>query len=126
MKYLIVITLIVFISSCKVQKVQVQRSPITSHAVGVGGTKYGVESKMGPPVSRELDRNVEEWHYCYCNTGMSLYEFLTVFFHDGGVVESVYYTVTFDEAGSATDPCWKFLKMGDYYVPYKIQNLRRN
>jgi len=120
MKYFIVITLIVIISSCKAQQVAENRGLPKDE-----GSIYSATIN-GPPISRELDRNVEEWHYCDCNKGKKLYEFLTVFLHDGRKVESVYYTVTFDEAGSGTEPCWKFVKMGDYYVPFKVQNLRRN
>ena len=70
---------------------------------------------MGEPVMSELDRNVEEWHYC--NTG-SRDRFLVIFFVDNRVVAKKYYLGE-DDYGD----CSIFVKTGDYKVPPEIQDI---
>ena len=68
---------------------------------------------MGEPVMSELDRNVEEWHYC--RTG-SRDRFLAMFFVDSRLIAKKYYLGK-DEEGD----CSLFVKTGDYIVPPEVQ-----
>ena len=68
---------------------------------------------MGEPVMSELDRNVEEWHYC--RTG-SRDRFLAMFFVDSRLIAKKYYLGK-DEQGD----CALFVKTGDYKVPPEVQ-----
>ena len=68
---------------------------------------------MGEPVISELDRNVEEWHYC--KTG-SPDTYLAIFFVDNKVSAKTFYTqnVGFGD-------CSLFVKTGNYKVPLEVQ-----
>ena len=70
---------------------------------------------MGEPVMSELDRNVEEWHYC--KTGIKD-KYLAIFFVDNKVSAKTFYTqnVGFGD-------CSLFVKTGDYKVPPEIQSI---
>ena len=84
-----------------------------SSKVQAGMTTDGVLKIMGEPVISELDRNVEEWHYC--KTGMKD-RYLAIFFVDNKVSAKTSYTqsVGFGD-------CSLFVKTGDYKVPSEIQ-----
>ena len=70
---------------------------------------------MGEPVMSELDRNVEEWHYC--NTG-SRDRFLAIFFVDNKLVAKKYYL-----GKSEFGDCSLFVKTGDYKIPPEVQEI---
>ncbi len=68
---------------------------------------------MGEPVISELDRNVEEWHYC--RTG-SRDRFLAMFFVDSRLIAKKYYLGKNEEGD-----CSLFVKTGGYKVPLEVQ-----
>ena len=84
-----------------------------SSNVKAGMTTDEVRNILGEPVISELDRNVEEWHYC--KTGMKD-RYLAIFFVDNKVSAKTSYTqsVGFGD-------CSLFVKTGDYKVPPEIQ-----
>ena len=84
-----------------------------SSKVQAGMTTDGVLKIMGEPVISELDRNVEEWHYCKTGTRD---RFLAIFFVDNKLVAKKYYLGKSDYGD-----CSLFVKTGDYKVPPEIQ-----
>ena len=84
-----------------------------SSKVQAGMTTEEVLKIMGEPVISELDRNVEEWHYC--KTG-SKDKYLAIFFVDNKVSAKIFYT---QSVGGGD--CSLFVKKGDYKVPPEIQ-----
>ena len=84
-----------------------------SSKVQAGMSTDEVLKIMGEPVISELDRNVEEWHYC--NTG-SRDRFLAIFFVDNKLVAKKYYLGKSEEGD-----CSLFVKTGDYKVPPEVQ-----
>ena len=84
-----------------------------SSKVQAGMTTDGVLKIMGEPVMSELDRNVEEWHYC--RTG-SRDKFLAIFFVDSRLIAKKYYLGN-NEQGD----CALFVKTGDYKIPPEVQ-----
>ena len=84
-----------------------------SAKIRAGMTTEEVLSIMGDPIFSELDRNVEEWHYC--KTGIRD-RYLAIFFVDNKVSAKTSYTqsVGFGD-------CSLFVKTGDYKVPPEIQ-----
>ena len=84
-----------------------------SSKVKAGMTTDEVRDIMGEPIVSELDRNVEEWHYC--STGMKD-RFLAIFFVDNKLVAKKFYF-----GKSTFGDCSLFLKTGDYKVPPEVQ-----
>ena len=84
-----------------------------SSKVKAGMTTDEVRDIIGEPIVTELDRNVEEWHYC--RTG-SRDRFLAMFFVDSRLIAKKYYLGK-DEEGD----CSLFVKTGDYKVPLEVQ-----
>jgi len=84
-----------------------------SSKVQAGMTTDEVLKIMGEPVISELERNIEEWHYC--STG-SEDRFLAMFFVDSKLVAKKYYL-----GKSEVGDCSLFVKTGDYKVPSEIQ-----
>ena len=78
-----------------------------------GMTTDEVRDIMGEPIISELDRNVEEWHYC--KTGMRD-KYLAIFFVDNKVSAKTFYT---QDVGYGD--CSLFVKTGDYKVPPEVQ-----
>ena len=84
-----------------------------SSKVQAGITTEEVLKIMGEPVISELDRNVEEWHFC--RTG-SEDRFLAMFFVDNKLVAKKYY-----RGKSEFGDCSLFVKTGDYKMPPEVQ-----
>ena len=87
-----------------------------SSRVQAGMSTDEVLEIMGEPVISELDRNVEEWHYCKTARLYTKDEFLAVFFVDNKLVAKKFYIAEI-EFGD----CSLFLKTGDYKVPSEVQ-----
>ena len=92
-----------------------------SSNVKAGMTTDEVRNILGEPVISELDRNVEEWHYCKTEIFNYNDEFLAVFFVDNKLVAKKFYIAEI-EFGD----CSLFLKTGDYKVPPEIQEILDN
>jgi len=86
-----------------------------SSKVKAGMTTDEVRDIMGEPVISELDRNVEEWHFC--RTG-SKDRFLAMFFVDNKLVAKKYYL-----GKSEFGDCSLFVKTGDYKIPPEVQEI---
>ena len=84
-----------------------------SSKVKAGMTTDEVHDIMGEPVISELDRNVEQWHYCRTTHKD---RFLSIFFVDNKVVAKKYYLGK-EELGD----CSLSIKTGDYKVPPEVQ-----
>ena len=86
----------------------------TSGKVRSGMTPNEVLKIMGEPVMTELDRNVEEWHYCRYVVNKDRY--LAIFFVNNKVIAKTFYT---QNVGNGD--CSLFVKTGDYKVPLEVQ-----
>ena len=86
-----------------------------SSRVQAGMSTDEVLKIMGEPVISELDRNVEEWHFC--RTG-SEDRFLAMFFVDNKLVAKKYYL-----GKSEFGDCSLFVKTGDYKIPPEVQEI---
>ena len=84
-----------------------------SSKVKAGMTTDEVRDIMGDPIISELDRNVEEWHYCSTERRD---RFFVIFFVDNKLVAKKYYLGKSEEGD-----CSLFVKTGDYKVPSEIQ-----
>ena len=93
-----------------------------SSKVTAGMTTDEVRDKMGDePIMTELDRNVEEWHYCRSDDFPAKDRFLAIYFVDNKVIAKKFYS---REKGSTVEvygSCEHFAKTGDYKVPPEIQ-----
>ncbi len=85
-------------------------------------TKVAIKRILGPPVMRDFYKNVDEWHYC--KTGSRTDEFIALFFYKGKLIEKVNYLVTLSDVGVMRGSCKKFIKMGNYRVPFKVLEIR--
>lgn len=106
-----------FLGSCGVQ----QKLSV-SYKLNEGMTKSEVEAIMGNPVKSDFYKNIEEWHYC--KTGMSVDEFVALFFYEGKLIAKKNYSVTTADAGGAYGSCEKFIKMGNYREPDIVTEIR--
>jgi len=96
-----------------------------SSKVQAGMTKNEVRDIMDEPILTELDRGVEEWHYCRSDNHPPKDRFLAIYFIDNKVIAKIFYTrwksnifdLKFDNMGS----CEHFIKTGDYEVPPEVQ-----
>ena len=75
---------------------------------------------MGEPVVSDLDRGVEEWHYCHTgkNSGDT---FVAIYFVNNLVVAKKHY-LTNEGFGS----CERFVKQGNYEIPPEVQAILDN
>ena len=78
-----------------------------------GMTTGEVLNIMGEPVILEIDRNVDEWHYC--KTGFKD-RFLALFFVDNRLAAKTFYI-----GKVAEGDCSLFVKTWSYKVPSEIQ-----
>jgi len=94
-----------------------------SSKVKAGMTTDEVRDIMGEPVMTELDRDVEEWHYCRYVINKDRY--LAIFFVDNKVIAKTFYTRwkanLFNRNPEHFGSCEHFVKTGDYKVPPEVQ-----
>ena len=76
---------------------------------------------MGEPVMSELDRNVEEWHYCRSDNWPPKDRFLAIYFVDDKVISKIFYTRQKGKKSKVFGSCEHFVKTGDYKVPPEVQ-----
>ena len=88
-----------------------------SSNVKAGMTTDEVRNILGEPFISELDRNVEEWHYCKTARLYTKDEFLAVFFVDNKLVAKQFYF----GKDMAWGDCSRDVKTGDYKVPPEVQ-----
>ena len=86
-----------------------------SSKVKAGMTTDEVRDIMGEPVMTELDRDVEEWHYCRYVINKDRY--LAIFFVDNKVIAKNFYTREKGIKVEVYGSCEHFAKTGDYKVP---------
>ena len=96
-----------------------------SSRVQAGMSTDEVLEIMGEPVISELDRNVEEWHYC--RTGGSLRgerdTFVALFFIDNKLTVKQHYSTHYGGGDAGFGSCEKFIKKGDYKIPTIVQEI---
>ena len=97
-----------------------------SSKVKAGMTTDEVRDIMGEPVMTELDRDVEEWHYCRYVINKDRY--LAIFFVDNKVIAKTFYTrwkgnifKSYVRNPEHFGSCEYFVKTGDYKVPPEVQ-----
>ena len=97
-----------------------------SSKVKAGMTTDEVRDIMGEPVMTELDRDVEEWHYCRYVINKDRY--LAIFFVDNKVIAKTFYTrwkgnifKSYVRNPEHFGSCEYFAKTGDYKVPPEVQ-----
>ena len=99
-----------------------------SSKVKAGMTTDEVRDIIGEPVVTELDRNVEEWHYCRSDNYPPKDRFLAIYFVDDKVIAKIFYTrqkgYLFNRNHEASGSCEYFVKTGDYKVPPEVQAIR--
>jgi len=103
---------------------------VTQDLKGAGKIRAGMTTDevieiMGEPILSELDRNVEEWHYC--RTGASLkFErdtYVALFFVDNKLIAKQHYSTHYGGGDAGFGSCEKFIKKGDYKVPPQVQEI---
>ena len=119
MKNLILILIVnsLFMGCYTAKQIFTSQNLSMSSKVQRGMTVDEVRDIMGEPIVSELNRNVEEWHYCSTGSGSGRKDrFLAIFFVDNKVVAKKYYLGK-EEFGD----CSLSIKTGDYKVPPEIQ-----
>lgn len=92
------------------------RQPIQNAIeLNTGMSMNEVSRVMGEPALRETTEQVTEWHYC--STGTQTDRMVALFFVDGRLRETLYYSVSLSQAGGITGSCDNFFKMGGYVEP---------
>jgi len=92
------------------------RQPIQNAiALNTGMSMTEVSRVMGEPALSDTTEQVTEWHYC--STGTQADRMVAIFFIDGRLRETLYYSVSLSQAGGITGSCENFLKMGGYVEP---------
>ena len=91
-----------------------------SAKIRAGMTTEEVLAIMGDPIFSELDRNVEEWHYCTTGSGDGD-SFVALFFVDNQIIAKKQY-----KANEGLGSCENFVKMGTYEVPFEVQKILNN
>ena len=76
---------------------------------------------MDEPILAELDRNVEEWHYCRSDDFPAKDRFLAIYFVDNKVIAKKFYSREKGSTVGVYGSCEHFAKTGDYKVPPEIQ-----
>ena len=96
-----------------------------SSKVQAGMTTNEVRDIMGEPILSELDRDVEEWHYCRSDSYPAKDRFFAIYFVDNKVIAKIFYTRwksnIFDIKEDNFGNCVHFVKTGDYKVPPEVQ-----
>ena len=96
-----------------------------SSKVSAGMTTDEVRNLMDEPIMTELDRNVEEWHYCRSDNHPPKDRFLAIYFVDDKVIAKTFYTRwkanLFNRNLEHFGSCEHFVKTGDYKVPPEVQ-----
>ena len=92
-----------------------------SSKVKAGMTTDEVRDIIGEPVVTELDRNVEEWHYCRSDNWPPKDRFLAIYFVDDKVIAKIFYARQKGEKVKVFGSCEHFVKTGDYKVPPEVQ-----
>ena len=96
-----------------------------SSKVTAGMTTDEVRDLMGEPILTELDRNVEEWHYCRSDNYPPKDRFFAIYFVDDKVIAKIFYTrqkgYLFNRNTEHFGSCEYFVKTGDYKVPPEVQ-----
>ena len=73
------------------------------------------------PILAELDRNVEEWHYCRSDDFPPKDRFLAIYFADNKVIAKKFYKREKGTKVEVYGSCEYFVKTGDYKVPPEVQ-----
>ena len=98
-----------------------------SSKVTGGMTPDEVRYIMGDePILTELDRNVEEWHYCRSDDFPPKDRFLAIYFVDNKVIAKNFYSREKGIKVEVYGSCEHFAKTGDYKVPPEIQAILEN
>ena len=99
-----------------------------SSKVTAGMTTDEVRDLMGEPILTELDRNVEEWHYCRSDNYPPKDRFFLIYFVDNKVIAKTFYTrwkgnifKSYIRNPEHFGSCEYFVKTGDYKVPPEVQ-----
>ena len=89
--------------------------------IRAGMTTDEVIEIMGEPIISELDRNVEEWHYCRSDNWPPKDRFLAIYFVDDKVISKIFYARQKGKKSKVFGSCEHFVKTGDYKVPPEVQ-----
>ena len=96
--------------------------------IRAGMTTEEVIEIMGEPIISELDRNVEEWHYCRSDNYPPKDRFFLIYFADNKVFAKTFYTrwkgnifKSYIRNPEHFGSCEYFVKTGDYKVPPEVQ-----
>ena len=113
---------LLFVVSCGVNPNYLQQDLSKSFGLRPGMTTQETLNIMGSPIRTDFEKNVEEWFYCSTQIGFD--QQLVLFFHDNKLISKTNYTVTVTEVGGVTGSCENFIKMGTYYVPDEVKEIR--
>ena len=93
--------------------------------IRAGMTTKEVLEIMGEPILSELDRTIEEWHYCDTaepNIGEIQDTFVALFFVNNKLIAKKYYMARVVDV-QRFGTCENFVKMGNYEIPIEIKSM---
>ena len=129
MKKLILISILLIVGSLFIGCFTMTMQNLSqSSKVTAGMTTDEVRDLMGEPILTELDRNVEEWHYCRSDNYPPKDRFFLIYFADNKVIAKTFYTrwkgnifKSYVRNPEHFGSCEYFVKTGDYKVPPEVQ-----
>jgi len=121
MKKLILLSILLIVGCATHTKIRTHQDLSLAVKIRAGMTTDEVLEIMGEPIVTELDRNVEEWHYCRSDNWPPKDRFLAIYFVDDKVIAKIFYARQKGEKVKVFGSCEHFVKTGDYKVPPEVQ-----
>ena len=124
MKKLIFIALLI-VGCATHTKIRTHQDLSLAVRIKAGMTTEEVLEIMGEPILSELDRTIEEWHYCDTaepNIGEIQDTFVALFYVNNKLIAKKYYRARVGDV-QRFGTCENFVKMGNYEIPLEIQTI---
>ena len=123
MKKLILLSILLIVGCATHTKIRTHQDLSLAVRIKAGMTTDEVLEIMGEPILSELDRTIEEWHYCDTaepNIGEIQDTFVALFFVNNKLIAKKYYMARVVDV-QRFGTCENFVKMGNYEIPVEIQ-----
>ena len=127
MKKLLIIALLI-VGCSTYTKIRTHQDLSLAVRIKAGMTTEEVLEIMGEPILSELDRTIEEWHYCDTaepNIGEIQDTFVALFYVNNKLIAKKYYRARVVDV-QRFGTCENFVKMGNYEIPIEIQAILDN
>ena len=124
MKKLLIIALLI-VGCATHTKIRTHQDLSLAVRIKAGMTTDEVLEIMGEPILSELDRTIEEWHYCDTaepNIGEIQDTFVALFYVNNKLIAKKYYIARVVDV-QRFGTCENFVKMGNYEIPLEIQTI---